>query len=99
MYFEIPIWLAPAFVAIGLYVLAWSADRFIGGADAAARALGAGVSVDGGGRAIRTAVEVSVLRHVPRREFPLRFRRESKGIAVDVFMEVWWGMDVACSAA
>ena len=23
----------------------------------------------------------------------------SKGIAVDVFMEVWWGMDVACSAA
>lgn len=23
----------------------------------------------------------------------------SKGIAADVFLEVWWGMDVACSAA
>lgn len=40
MYLEIPIWLALGFVAIGLYVLAWSADRFIGGAEAVARALG-----------------------------------------------------------
>ena len=40
MYFEIPIWLALAFVAIGLYVLSWSADRFVGGAEAVARALG-----------------------------------------------------------
>jgi len=40
MYPDIPIWLALAFVAVGLYVLAWSADRFVGGAEAVSRALG-----------------------------------------------------------
>ena len=40
MYFEIPIWLALAFVAIGLYALAWSADRFVEGAETVTRALG-----------------------------------------------------------
>ena len=40
MYSEIPIGLALAFVAVGLYVLAWSADRFVEGAEAVARALG-----------------------------------------------------------
>ena len=40
MYSDIPIWLALAFVAVGLYVLAWSADRFVGGAEAVSRALG-----------------------------------------------------------
>ena len=40
MYSEIPIWLSLAFVAIGLYILAWSADRFVGGAEAVTRALG-----------------------------------------------------------
>ena len=40
MYSDIPIWLAIAFVAVGLYVLAWSADRFVGGAEAVSRALG-----------------------------------------------------------
>ena len=40
MYPEIPIGLALAFVAGGLYVLAWSADRFVEGAEAVARALG-----------------------------------------------------------
>ena len=40
MYPEIPIGLALAFVAGGLYVLAWSADRFVEGAEVVARALG-----------------------------------------------------------
>ena len=40
MYPAIPIYLAVAFVAVGLYVLAWSADRFVEGAEAVARALG-----------------------------------------------------------
>lgn len=40
MYPAIPIYLAVAFVAVGLYVLAWSADRFVKGAEAVARALG-----------------------------------------------------------
>ncbi len=40
MYPEIPIALALAFVAVGLYVLAWSADRFVEGAEAVARVLG-----------------------------------------------------------
>ena len=40
MYPDIPLWLALAFVAVGLYVLAWSADRFVGGAEAVSRALG-----------------------------------------------------------
>lgn len=40
MYPEIPIGLALAFVAVGLYVLAWSADRFVEGAEVVARALG-----------------------------------------------------------
>ena len=40
MYPIIPIWLAITFVAFGLYVLAWSADRFVGGAEAVSRALG-----------------------------------------------------------
>ena len=40
MYPEIPIGLALAFVVIGLYVLAWSADRFVEGAEVVARALG-----------------------------------------------------------
>jgi len=40
MYPDIPIALALAFVAVGLYVLAWSADRFVEGADAVARSLG-----------------------------------------------------------
>ena len=38
MYSVIPIWLAIAFVAVGLYALAWSADRFVGGAEAVSRA-------------------------------------------------------------
>ncbi len=40
MYPAIPIYFAVAFVAVGLYVLAWSADRFVEGAEAVARALG-----------------------------------------------------------
>ena len=40
MYPDIPIGLALAFVAVGLYVLTWSADRFVEGAEAVARALG-----------------------------------------------------------
>ena len=40
MYLDIPIWLALAFVGIGLYVLAWSAGRFVGGAEAVSRAIG-----------------------------------------------------------
>ena len=40
MYPAIPIWLAVAFVAVGLYALAWSADRFVGGAESVARTLG-----------------------------------------------------------
>ena len=40
MHPEIPIGLALAFVAGGLYVLAWSADRFVEGAEVVARALG-----------------------------------------------------------
>ena len=40
MYPDIPIVLALAFVAAGLHVLAWSADRFVEGADAVARAIG-----------------------------------------------------------
>ncbi|MBQ4198666.1 MAG: calcium/sodium antiporter [Kiritimatiellae bacterium] len=40
MYPEISIGLALAFVAVGLYVLTWSADRFVEGAEAVARALG-----------------------------------------------------------
>ena len=40
MYSDIPICLALAFVSVGLYVLAWSADRFVEGAEAVARALG-----------------------------------------------------------
>ena len=40
MYPDIPIALALAFVAVGLYVLAWSADRFVEGADAVARSIG-----------------------------------------------------------
>ena len=40
MYPDIPLWLALAFVAVGLCVLAWSADRFVGGAEAVSRALG-----------------------------------------------------------
>ena len=40
MYPEIPIGLALAFVAVGLCVLAWSADRFVEGAEAVARVLG-----------------------------------------------------------
>ena len=40
MYSDIPIWLALAFVVAGLYVLAWSADRFVGGAEAVSCALG-----------------------------------------------------------
>jgi cation:H+ antiporter len=40
MYPAIPIWLAVAFVAVGLYALAWSADRFVGGAESVARSLG-----------------------------------------------------------
>ena len=40
MYPEIPIGLALAFVVIGLCVLAWSADRFVEGAEVVARALG-----------------------------------------------------------
>ena len=40
MYSDIPIWLALAFVAVGLYVLTWSADRFVGGAEAVSRVLG-----------------------------------------------------------
>ena len=40
MYPAIPIYLAVAFVAAGLYVLAWSADRFVGGAESVARSLG-----------------------------------------------------------
>ena len=40
MYPDIPIGLALTFVAIGLYVLARSADRFVEGAEAVARALG-----------------------------------------------------------
>ena len=34
------LYLAVAFVAAGLYVLAWSADRFVEGAESVARALG-----------------------------------------------------------
>ncbi|MBQ5794688.1 MAG: hypothetical protein IIW14_01705, partial [Kiritimatiellae bacterium] len=33
-------WLAVAFVAVGLYALTWSADRFVGGAESVARTLG-----------------------------------------------------------
>lgn len=40
MYPAVPLWLAVAFVAAGLYVLAWSADRFVEGAEAVARLLG-----------------------------------------------------------
>ena len=40
MYPAIPIWLAVAFVAVGLYALAWSADRFIEGAEAVAHSFG-----------------------------------------------------------
>ena len=40
MYSDIPAGLALAFVIIGLWVLAWSADRFVGGAEAISRALG-----------------------------------------------------------
>ena len=40
MYPDIPTWLALAFVAAGLCVLAWSADRFVAGAASVARALG-----------------------------------------------------------
>ena len=40
MYPAIPTGLALAFVAVGLYLLTWSADRFVGGAEAVARALG-----------------------------------------------------------
>ena len=40
MYSDIPIGLALTFVAVGLYVLAWSADRFVEGVEAVSRALG-----------------------------------------------------------
>lgn len=40
MYPAIPIYLAVAFVAVGLYALAWSADRFVGGAESVARSKG-----------------------------------------------------------
>ena len=40
MYSDIPIGLALTFVAVGLYGLAWSADRFVEGAEAVSRALG-----------------------------------------------------------
>ena len=40
MYFDIPIGLAVAFLVVGLYVLAWSANRFVEGAEAVTRALG-----------------------------------------------------------
>ena len=40
MYPEISIWLAVAFIAVGLCALTWSADRFIEGAEAVARSLG-----------------------------------------------------------
>lgn len=41
MYTAIPAWLALAFVAIGLYALAWSADRFVEGAEAVVGTAGA----------------------------------------------------------
>ncbi len=40
MYPDIPIWLAIAFVAVGLYILARSADRFVEGAETVARSFG-----------------------------------------------------------
>ena len=40
MYPDIPIWLSFAFIVLGLAVVAWSADVFIGAASAVARALG-----------------------------------------------------------
>ena len=41
MYPDVPLWLAVAFVAGGLLALAWSANRFVDGASAVARLLGA----------------------------------------------------------
>lgn len=40
MYPNIPLWVALLFVAVGLWTLAWSANRFVDGAEAVARAFG-----------------------------------------------------------
>lgn len=40
MYTDIPIWLSLAFIAGGLFLLTWSANRFVDGADVIARAMG-----------------------------------------------------------
>ena len=40
MYANIPLWLSLAFIVGGLFLLTWSANRFVDGADVIARALG-----------------------------------------------------------
>ena len=40
MYPSVPLWAALLFVAIGLWVLTWSADKFVDGAEAVARSFG-----------------------------------------------------------
>ena len=40
MYPSVPLWVALLFVAIGLWVLTWSADKFVDGAEAVARSFG-----------------------------------------------------------
>ena len=40
MYLSVPLWVALLFVAGGLWVLTWSADKFVDGADAVARSFG-----------------------------------------------------------
>lgn len=40
MYIDVPVWLSAAFMAGGLCLLTWSANRFVDGADAIARSFG-----------------------------------------------------------
>ena len=40
MYADIPFWLAIAFMLGGLWLLAWSANLFVGGAESVARSFG-----------------------------------------------------------
>ncbi len=47
MYPSIPLWVALPFIAVGLWALTWSADRFVDGASAIATALGASPFVIG----------------------------------------------------
>ena len=90
MYSDIPIWLAISFVVAGLYVLTWSADRFVGGAETVARSLGVSPFRDVSPHVIMRDFPVMVLLSLSIAMFGCRFRNvRAEGVITRVCGIVW----------